>query len=178
MTGTIAPEPPSVPELRIARAGLEAVPGVHVLIHEAARWLREKGEPLWGDEETSREELARIARAGELVTGSIAGELAPCMYLHNEDREFWPGARDGDALYLHRLAVARRFAGLGVARQMLDWAVREARRMGRDHLRLDCEPRPKLLALYQSAGFVAVDQAPIRVGRHYVIRHEKPAAIA
>jgi hypothetical protein len=48
--------------------------------------------------------------------------------------------------------------------------------MGRDYLRLDCEPRPKLLALYRNAGFMAVDAAPIRVGRHFVVRHQKCAA--
>ena len=96
------------------------------------------------------------------------------MYLHNEDRVFWPDARDGEALYVHRLAVARRFAGRGLSMIMLEWSVREAKRLGRDYLRLDCEPRAKLLTLYQRAGFTPVDAAPIQVGRHFVVRHERP----
>ena len=159
--------------MQIARAGMKAVPEVHALIQEAARWLSARGEPLWGEEETSGEELIRVACAGELVTGTIAGALCACMYLHNDDRMFWPDARDGEALYLHRLAVARHCAGLGYSYAMLDWAQRETDRMGRKYLRLDCEPRPKLLALYRNAGFTAVDISPIQVGRHFVVRHQK-----
>src|SRR5438105_95526 len=101
---------------------MPAFPEVHALIHEAARWLTEKGEPLWGDEETSGDELQRVARAGELVIARSKGELCACMYLHNEDTVFWPQARSGEALYVHRLAVAREFAGRGLSLMMLDWA--------------------------------------------------------
>jgi GNAT superfamily N-acetyltransferase len=161
------------PDLQIARAGMEAFPEVHALILEAAQWLVQKGEPLWDHEQTSGDELAQVARAGELIIARNAGELSACMYLHNVDPMFWPEARQGEALYVHRLAVARRFAGLGYARAMLDWAAREAKSTGRCYLRLDCEPRPKLLALYRDAGFVPVDDVPVQVGGHLVVRHQK-----
>jgi GNAT superfamily N-acetyltransferase len=164
----------SLQNLQIARAGIEAIPEVHALILEAAQWLIAKGEPLWGEPETSGEELARVARAGELVTGRVGGALCACMYLHNEDPIFWPNVGAGEALYIHRLAVARRFAGHGYSHALLDWAAREARSTGRDFLRLDCEPRPKLLSLYRDAGFLAVDATPIQVGIHFVVRHQKP----
>ena len=163
------------PAIQIERAGMEIIPEVHVLICEAAHWLTDKGETLWGEEETSGDELECVARAGELIVARCGGELCGCMYLHNEDSVFWPKARPGEALYVHRLAVARRFAGRGYSIMMLEWAAREARRMVRDYVRLDCEPRPKLLALYLRAGFIPVDAAPIRVGRHFVVRHERPA---
>ena len=163
-------------ELAITRAGIEAVPDVHALIRDIAQWLIDRGDALWGDEEMSRDELLRVARAGELITGRVAGALAACMYLHHEDRVFWPEVPHGDALYVHRLGVARRFAGSGYSHAMLDWAVREAGQMGRSFVRLDCEPRPKLLALYRRAGFVPVDPGPVQVGRHWVVRQEKPAS--
>ena len=159
--------------LVIARAGMEAVPEADVLIREAADWLAAKGEPLWGPNETSYDELVRITRAGELVTGRLAGELAACMYLHGEDRLFWPQDPPLEAFYVHRLAVARKFAGRGYAHAMLDWAANEVRARGRAFLRLDCEPRPKLLALYRSAGFMPIDPEPILVIGHLVVRHEK-----
>ena len=146
-----------------------------MLICEAAHWLTDKGETLWGEEETSGDELERVARAGELIVARSGGQLCACMYLHNEDAVFWPKARPGEALYVHRLAVARRFAGRGYSIMMLEWAAKEARRMGRDYVRLDCEPRPKLLALYHRAGFTPVDAAPIQIARHFVVRHERPA---
>jgi GNAT superfamily N-acetyltransferase len=160
--------------LVIARAGMEAVPEADALIREAADWLIAKGEPLWGPNEISFEELQRVARDGELVVGRVAGEAASCMYLHDEDRLFWPETVPSEAFYVHRLAVARKFAGRGFAQAMLDWAEGEVRARGRHYLRLDCEPRAKLLGLYRDAGFLPVDSEPIQVGPHFVVRHEKP----
>jgi len=159
--------------LLIARGTLDDVAEADVLIRETADWLIRKGEPLWGPNETSLDELMRVARLGELVIGRVAGELASCMYLHDEDRVFWPQVAPHEAFYIHRLAVARKFAGRGHAHAMLEWAVLEARANGRPFLRLDCEPREKLLALYRSAGYVPIDSAPIQVGEHFVVRHEK-----
>jgi hypothetical protein len=56
---------------------------------------------------------------------------------------------------------------------MMAWACREVHVKGRLYLRLDCEPREKLLALYRSAGFTRIDGKPIQVGEHFVVRHEK-----
>jgi len=160
--------------LVIARAGMEAVPETNALIHEAAAWLVAKGEPLWGPNETSYEDLVQVTQSGELVIGRIGGELVACMYLHNEDKLFWPQDPPREAFYIHRLAVARKYAGRGYADAMLTWAADETRRERRRYLRLDCEPRPKLLAFYSNAGFVRVDEKPIEVIGHYVVRHEKP----
>jgi GNAT superfamily N-acetyltransferase len=159
--------------LVIARAGMESVAEADVLIREAAGWLVAKGEPLWGPNETSYDELVQITQAGELITGRIGGELAACMYLHNEDKLFWPHDPPREAFYIHRLAVARKYAGRGCSHAMLAWAVEETRRERRSYLRLDCEPRPKLLALYRNAGFMRVDEKPIEVIGHFVVRHEK-----
>jgi GNAT superfamily N-acetyltransferase len=83
-------------------------------------------------------------------------------------------ARVHEALYVHRLAVLRSEAGKGWSRRLLDWSAQEARRRGRSYLRLDTELRPKLIALYESAGFVRVDKEPISVGTHRVVRFERP----
>jgi len=159
--------------LLIAHGTLDDVAEADALIRATADWLIGRGEPLWGPNETSREELMRVAHSGELIVGRVLCELASCMYLHHEDRLFWPHARPGEAFYIHRLAVARPFAGRGYAHAMLEWAASEARARGRPYLRLDCEPRAKLLALYASVGYRRVDSAPIQVGEHFVVRHEK-----
>jgi GNAT superfamily N-acetyltransferase len=159
--------------LLIARGSPDDVPEADVLIRATAAWLIGKGEPLWGPNEISLDELIGVAGSGELVVGRAGGELASCMYLHDEDRLFWPQVPPGEAFYIHRLAVARRFAGRGYAHAMLEWAAGEARAKGRPYLRLDCEPRAKLLALYAGAGYRRVDSAPIQVGEHFVVRHEK-----
>ena len=159
--------------LVIARASIESIPDADRLIHEAANWLIAKGEPLWGPNETSFEELQRVARAEELVMGRIEQEAVACMYLHNEDKLFWPDDEPGEAFYIHRLAVTRKYAGRGFAHAMLRWAENEVRAKNRRFLRLDCEPRAKLLTIYADAGFTRIDASPIQVGEHFVVRHEK-----
>jgi len=130
--------------LLIARGSLDDVPETDALIRATADWLIKKGEPLWGPNETSLDELTSVTLAGELIVGRVKGELATCMYLHDEDRLFWSHASPG-----------------------------EARFRGRPLLRLDCEPRAQLLALYASANYSRVDATPIQVGEHFVVRHER-----
>jgi len=159
--------------LAIAREGMPAVPEADALIREAADWLIRRGEPLWGPNETSYGELERVAREGELVIGRIGNEVVACMYLHKEDAIFWPNVQPNEAFYIHRLAVKRKYAGRGFAHAMLAWAADEAHAQSRPFLRLDCEPRPKLMELYKSAGFLPVDKGPVEITGHYVVRHEK-----
>jgi GNAT superfamily N-acetyltransferase len=159
--------------LVITRGTPDDVAETDALIRATAEWLIAKGEPLWGPNETSLHELKHVARIGELVVGRVAGDLATCMFLHDEDRLFWPHVAAGEALYIHRLAVARKFAGRGYAHAMLDWAADEARAKSRRFLRLDCEPRAKLLSLYRGAGYQRIDPEPIQVREHFVVRHEK-----
>ncbi len=159
--------------LTIAHGSIPDIGEADRIIREAADWLTNAGMTLWGPEEISFEALARVAREGELVIGRVRGEAAACMYLHKEDTLFWPEARAGEAFYIHRLAVARKFKGLGFASEMLDFAAEQARSAGCAYLRLDCEPREKLLALYRGAGFERIDLEPIQVGQHFVVRQEK-----
>jgi GNAT superfamily N-acetyltransferase len=160
--------------LVIARGSVADVSEAHRIICEVAEWLIGKGETLWGANETSLATLEAVARADELVMARIGREAAACMFLHRSDPDFWPGDPAGEAVYIHRLAVARAFAGRGFAGRMLAWAEEEARRMGRRYVRLDCEPRPKLIALYRSAGYLPVDPAPAVVHGYSVIRQQKP----
>ena len=54
---------------------------------------------------------------------------------------------------------------------MIRWAIEEARRHGRDYLRLDCEAsRPKLRAIYEKFGFLHRDDR--QVGPYFVSRYE------
>ena len=159
--------------LVIRRGTLADLEDAHAIICEVANWLTNKGETLWDARETSREALRAVTRNGELVVGHAGSAPAACMFLHRSDPDFWPEDGPDEALYVHRLAVARRFAGLGFSRAMLAFAESEARRMGRPYVRLDCEDRPKLVALYRDAGYVRVDAGPVQVHGFWVLRQQK-----
>lgn len=79
--------------------------------------------------------------------------------LLGSDTLYWPAAAD-DALYLHRFAVRRDAAGAG--RHAVEWAVGEARRRGREYIRLDClAENPGIRRYYERFGFAAVDETVI-----------------
>jgi GNAT superfamily N-acetyltransferase len=145
----------------------------NAILREAAQWLADSGRKLWDESEFDAGDIAERAVRGELVLGFDDGRAVACSYLQVDDDAFWPVARVHEALYVHRLAVLRSQAGKGWSRRLLDWAAGEARRRGRTYLRLDTEVRPKLIALYESAGFLRVDQEPITVGTHRVVRFER-----
>jgi GNAT superfamily N-acetyltransferase len=88
-----------------------------------------------------------------------------------EDGQFWPDVPRDESIFLHRLAVRRRFAGGGISSSLLSWAAGRARSLRRDYLRLDCEAsRPRLRAVYERFGFV--HHSDRQVGPFYVSRYE------
>jgi len=94
------------------------------------------------------------------------------MKFQLEDERFWPDVPMNESVFVHRLAVRRRFAGGGISSAMLDWAVERARSLRRGYLRLDCEAsRPKLRAVYERFGFV--HHSDRQVGPYYVSRYER-----
>lgn len=142
-------------------------------MHEAAAWLIARGQKLWDLSELRPEEAVACAKAGQLVVGCRDGAIAAAMFLWKEDPEAWPHAAPGEALYVHKLAVTRTEAGRGWSERLLSWAGEEARRAGRPFVRLDSELRPRVLALYERAGFLRIDREPFMIGPHPVVRFER-----
>ncbi len=86
--------------------------------------------------------------------GSLSEEPAAAMVVQGSDETFWPDAPEGESLFVHKLAAARRLKGRGAAAAMLDWAKARASEQGRSYLRLDCAAdRPKLCRFYEEYGF-------------------------
>jgi GNAT superfamily N-acetyltransferase len=115
------------------------------LLVATARWIQSTGSIQWshyleaGDEEAV--ELAAEATKGELY-GVYAGErlVATVSLLGAQgewDVHLW-GPDQGEATYLHRLAVDRSLRGQGLGLQILDWALLRTKELGKEFLRLDC----------------------------------------
>jgi ribosomal protein S18 acetylase RimI-like enzyme len=145
---------------------------VSSILREAATWLRERGMPLWRDEDLLPAQLRRdvaqglycLARSGDAASGTARIQM--------QDPEIWPEATPGQAAYVHRIAVRRGAAGSGVPRAIFDFAREIARQRGCSHLRLDCDAsRAKLRDMYRSLGFRLVDQR--RVASFVVARFEQ-----
>jgi GNAT superfamily N-acetyltransferase len=160
---------PGEPTIRqAAPADAEAV--VETL-HEAARWLESGGRAMWKVDELDPARTAEDVGAGLFVLAEHAGDPAGVMKFQLEDPVFWPEVRPGDAAYVHRLAVRRRYAGTGVSKNLLGWALERTRAIGRRYLRLDCEAsRPRLRSFYESFGFRY--HSDRHVGPYHVSRFE------
>jgi GNAT superfamily N-acetyltransferase len=141
-------------ELEVRAAALAEVALVSGILTEAAVWLRERGMPLWAPHEVAASRVAPEVQAGHFFLAWSGPAAVGTMRLTPADPVFWPEAAQGEALYLHRLAVRRVVAGGLVSSGLLRWAVGHAAARGARYLRLDCEAsRPNLRRVYERFGF-------------------------
>jgi GNAT superfamily N-acetyltransferase len=143
----------------LVRAGEELLPAVLAVLEDAALWLVSIGHEAWPVGSFSspgtgeRGQVEDALRSGELYLASIQEEPAATVSLFERDERFWPGA-PSDALYVHKLAVRRRFAGIGLGAAVLAWVGEQAHARGKPHLRLDAAPDdPGILDYYEHLGF-------------------------
>ncbi|GAA5512980.1 hypothetical protein Dcar01_01704 [Deinococcus carri] len=145
-----------------------------VLTATASR-LAERGEALWPLASLTPERLAQHYPAEGWRVAWQGGQAVGTFVLLDRDALFWPEDPPGEALYLHKLGIHPDAQGQGLAHRLLTEAARETREAGCAFLRLDtAASRPKLRALYESAGFRAVDEREVKGFR--VVRYELPVA--
>ena len=155
--------------IRLATA--EDIDTVSSILVEAAQWLDERGMAMWRANELSPEQIADSVAKGLFFLAERDGEASGTIKFQLSDLQFWPDVPDGDAAYIHRLAVRRRFAGGETSGSLLRWAARRCVRLGRPLLRLDCEAsRPRLRVLYERHGFK--HHSDRQVGPYFVARYE------
>lgn len=158
-------------ELEVRAAAFAEVALVSEILTEAALWLRERGMVLWAPHEVSASRVAPDVQAGFFFLAWSGRTAVGTMRLTPSDPVFWPEAAQGEALYLHRLAVRRAVAGGLVSSGMLRWAVGHAAACGARSLRLDCEAsRSSLRRVYERFGFSFHSECS--VGPFVVARYE------
>jgi GNAT superfamily N-acetyltransferase len=141
------------------------------ILVEAAQWLEQSGMRMWRDDELVILRISSEVDAGLFFLAECGGEAAGTVKFQLEDSLFWPEVPQGDAAYIHRLAVRRRYAGGEVSAAILHWASERARSLGRQYLRLDCEAsRTRLRAVYERFGFR--HHSDRQVGPYFVSRYE------
>ena len=144
---------------------------VSEILSEAARWLDQKGIPMWRAGELLPAHVTGDIEAGLFIIAECDGVAAGVVKFQLTDRLFWPDVYQEQSAFLHRLAVKRRFAGGGISSALLRWAVQRTHSLGRKHLRLDCEAsRPRLRAVYERFGFR--HHSDKQVGPYFVSRYE------
>lgn len=131
-----------------ARADLDAV---MALLREARSWHQQQGVEAWREFDVTR--IAADIEAGRVTLARSASRACGTVTLMQSDGLVW-AEEAGDALYVHKLAVARRDAGLGIGAQLLRWAQGAARQRGKRWLRLDTwDGNRKMRDYYERQGF-------------------------
>jgi len=157
------------PTIRIA--SIEEVDLVSDILCEAAKWLTEKGEPLWKAGELAAEKLSVDVSNGMFYIAWVGNDAAGVFKFQSEDKLFWPDVPDGESCFIHRVAVRRDHAGKGISSAMIDYAKAATEVLGRRFLRLDTDAtRPKLRAVYEQQGFMF--HSTRQVGPYFVARYE------
>lgn len=119
--------------VRCAQPTESALSTIVALIDEAATWLRTKDTDQW-----IRPWPTRADRDGRIQTSLWAGKTWICwdreipvatLTADLDDDPYWASEYSrttARAVYVHRLVVARRYAGLRLGASLLDWAGRTA----------------------------------------------------
>jgi GNAT superfamily N-acetyltransferase len=158
----------TIRQAQAADAGL-----VQEMLEEAARWVDALGVVMWDEGELDPGRAFVEVAAGLFFIAEVDGDPAGVVRFQLEDRLFWPDLIQDDSAFIHRLAVRRRFKGLGISTALMKWAVSRARTMGKSYLRLDTDAsRPKLRRLYEEFGFEF--HSFRQVGAYYVARYQYP----
>jgi GNAT superfamily N-acetyltransferase len=144
-----------------------------LIIREAAMWAAAQGIDVWAADELREEAFEEAARASELVIGYADATPAATMLLQSQDLVYWPEEAPESALYLHKIAVRRAFAGQSWLSRLIDFAVEEATNRAIPLLRLDTILRPKLQSIYERHGFRVIAEEPRIVAGRDMIRMER-----
>jgi hypothetical protein len=83
------------------------------LLHDVALWSETFGQPVWREEEIDRCTGAASMPHGRWFGAFDRQGLVACMRIDTADPVHWPDDLPGDAVYVHKIAVARRAAGQG-----------------------------------------------------------------
>ena len=113
----------------------------------------------WKAEDLTWKGLRQFHHHSEFYIAYVNGMPAGCMALCDYDPAFWPDLKKGESLYIHKLAVMRKYAKTGVSQALMRFAKAKAMQQRIAALRLDCsQTRTGLRKLYESEGFICVDE--------------------
>ncbi|WP_368901223.1 GNAT family N-acetyltransferase [Oceanobacillus oncorhynchi] len=158
-------------EWMIRNINMEEIDQFASILKEAAEWLKRTNKEMWYTSELTKEALLEKYALNELFIGFLNGESAGTIIVQEQDHIFWPLENKNDALYLHKIAIRRKYAKEGVSVNLIDWAKQQAKMQLKKYIRLDCAAdRPNLCYFYECQGFQQVGQKT--VGEFFVALYE------
>lgn len=148
-------------QLSYAKAEISALDEISQIYETAQEFMEENGNPQWKrgfpDENDIRGGILGGILYAVRLDGQIAGVFSAVNHESNYDKINGRWLTEGNYLAVHRVAVAERFRGRGVAKYILNTAATEiAHARGRGSIRMDThEKNAPMRALLLSQGFTA-----------------------
>jgi ribosomal protein S18 acetylase RimI-like enzyme len=130
------------------------------LLVKTAEWLQSKGSSQWHGllkREDSHNTPEAIKRGEVFLFKSEENLVGMFMLMRNPslwDLELWGEQDHEHAVYLHRLAINRDYAGTGTGRRMMQWLNTGIPFPGKNTIRLDCNADNSILnSFYSGLGY-------------------------
>ncbi|WP_438347463.1 GNAT family N-acetyltransferase [Paenibacillus sp. FA6] len=142
--------------VRAYQANVDDEQDIMDILLNIARWLHSKGSTQWAgllEGEDSHDMIGSISRGEVFIfkeNGLCVGTVILKKRASQWDEELW-GENDeqlDSAVYLHRLAVNRGYAGKGLGEEILRWVESDIHFKGKDRIRLDCIANNDILNSY------------------------------
>lgn len=139
----------------IKQATIEDTSVIEEILFDAIEWMRRnKLDNLWNEQNSSWQSLSKQYKINQFYICYVDGKPAGCVAITDYDKKYWPDLKTKEALFIHKLAVKREFAGNGVSTQLIEYAKKMAENQNIKDVRLDCNrDRKKLRSLYEKQGF-------------------------
>ena len=143
----------------VRQATEKDIPIIESILLDAVQWMDENEMHQWESENVKWSQLSKYYEISDFYIAYNESVPAACMSLIDYDPVFWPDVPKGESLYLHKVAVVRKYAGKGFSKELIDFAKTKAENLGIYSLRLDCHKnRDKVRAAYEKQGFVCVEE--------------------
>lgn len=102
------------------------------------------------------------------------GDIVCIFSICYSDALIWREKEKGDAVYLHRLVLNRKFAGGKCFKKVLEWAIAFAEARELNYIRMDTwAENEKIIAYYKSYGFSFVENYTTPDTANLPLQHRK-----
>jgi len=173
-------------DLEVVAAREADLGAVVSILVEASKWLTARSINQWPlDQLLAKSTVSWISercRDGEVFLVQEGPEVAATFTLVPRltfrDHRLW-GDRDDDAVYLHGLAVRRRFGGREIGRRIIGFCEKMGFDLGKSFIRLDCWKRnPALVSYYSGLGFTAIGECESGIPGYEAVLFEKALPVS
>ncbi len=142
----------------IRKATIGDMEEILVIIRKAVVLMQRSGNDQWNSSYPSYEDFHKDISAGELFVHTAGnGEVQSVICLNHFEPDEYAGVQwkySKPALVIHRMAVAPRFHGKGLAKKLFSFAEERARELNLNYLRSDtCSRNAGMNNLFKRSGY-------------------------